>query len=294
MLPRQRKSLMPVQASADNPFSVRIPTIDEKPVWWWRILACLPYLLALQMSETAYYVQPFLERYEFLESLFYYIPGAVHRLPWWFQFAHFYVAYLGVVQSDKWPHYLRFHVAMGFLLESALLVVVQSSNLMPLIHFQGTFGLYYWAAVGFMYILMVLECVRCALAGRCSDGQPQDSNFFFFFFGYIPFLAQFYRETVSRSKLSGETNVVVIENEAEAGGFSEASEEASFECVVVGIVWNSNFALHFCPEQRESDRVEAGDAQGPLYITLCTLCNSNSKLQAFGSNLGWNTSSHDS
>ena len=166
MLPRQSKSLMPVQASADNPFSVRIPTIDEKPVWWWRILACLPYLLALQMSETAYYVQPFLERYEFLEGLFYYIPGAVHRLPWWFQFAHFYVAYLGVVQSDKWPHYLRFHVAMGFLLESALLVVVQSSNLMPLIHFQGTFGLYYWAAVGFMYILMVLECVRCALAGR--------------------------------------------------------------------------------------------------------------------------------
>ena len=56
--------------------------------------------------------------------------------------------------------------------------------------------------------------------------------------------------------------MVVIENEAETGGFSEASEEASFECVVVGIVWNSNFALHFCPEQRESDRVEAGDAQG--------------------------------
>lgn len=165
MLPRQSKSLMPVQASTDSPFSCRIPTIDEKPEWWWRILACLPYLLALQMSETAYYVQPFLERYEVLENLFYYIPGAVHRLPWWFQFVHFYIAYLGVVQSDKWPHYLRFHVAMGFLLESALLVVVQSSNLMPLIHFQGTFGLYYWAAVAFMYILMVLECVRCALAG---------------------------------------------------------------------------------------------------------------------------------
>jgi hypothetical protein len=43
--------------------------------------------------------------------------------------------------------------------------VVQSSNLMPLIHFQGSFGLYYWAAVAFIYILMVLECVRCALAG---------------------------------------------------------------------------------------------------------------------------------
>jgi hypothetical protein len=50
-----------------------------------------------------------------------------------------------------------------------------------------------------------------------------------------------------------ETNVVVIENEAEAGGFSEASEEASFECVMVGIDWDSGFAFHFCSEQRESD-----------------------------------------
>jgi hypothetical protein len=51
----------------------------------------------------------------------------------------------------------------------------------------------------------------------------------------------------------GETNVAVIENEAEAGGFSEASEEAGFECVMVGIVWDSGFALHLCPEQRDSD-----------------------------------------
>ncbi|KAB1209962.1 Protein TIC 20-IV, chloroplastic [Morella rubra] len=135
-VPRQTKSLMTIQASKDSLFGCRIPTIDEKPEWWLRILACLPYLLALQMSEIAFYVLPFLERYEFLENLYYYIPGAVRRLPWWFQFAHFYVAYLGVVQNDKWPHYLRFHVAMGFLLESALLVVVNSSNLMPLIHFQ--------------------------------------------------------------------------------------------------------------------------------------------------------------
>ena len=60
----------------------------------------------------------------------------------------------------------------------------------------------------------------------------------------------------------GETNVAVIENEAEARGISEASEEAGFECVMVGIVWDSGFALHFCSEQRDSDWVEAGDTQG--------------------------------
>ncbi|KAG6722479.1 hypothetical protein I3842_03G162800 [Carya illinoinensis] len=165
VLPRQRKALTPVRASKNNPFSYRLPIMNEKPEWWYRILACVPYLLALQMSDTAFYVLPFLERYEVLESLYYYIPGAVRRLPWWFNFAHFYLAYLGVVRNNKWPHYLRFHVAMGFLLESALMVVVNSSNLMPLIHFQGTFGLYYWAAVGFIYIVVMLECVRCALAG---------------------------------------------------------------------------------------------------------------------------------
>ena len=39
----------------------------------------------------------------------------------------------------------------------------------------------------------------------------------------------------------------------ETCGFSEASEEAISECVVVGIVWSSGFAFHFCFEQRESD-----------------------------------------
>jgi len=55
---------------------------------------------------------------------------------------------------------------------------------------------------------------------------------------------------------------VVIKNEAEAGVFSEASEEASFEYVMVGVVWDGDFAFHFCSEQRESDWVEAGDNQG--------------------------------
>ncbi|KAF3948152.1 hypothetical protein ACB098_06G105600 [Castanea mollissima] len=166
LLARPRKSIMPLQASNDNPFGYRIPKMTEKPEWWWRIFACIPYLLALQMSETASYVQPLLDRHEFLEDLLYYIPGAVRRLPWWFHILHFYLAYFGVVQNKKWPHYLRFHVAMGFLLEQALQVVVLSSNFMPLIHFQGTCGLYYWAAVGFLYIFIMLECVRCALAGK--------------------------------------------------------------------------------------------------------------------------------
>ena len=111
---------MPLQASKDNPFGYRNPKMTEKPEWWWTIIVCIPYLLALQMFETASYVKTLLDQHGFLEDLLYYIPGAVRRFPWWFHILHFYLAYFGVVQNKKWPHYLKFHVAMSFLLEQAL------------------------------------------------------------------------------------------------------------------------------------------------------------------------------
>jgi len=91
--------------------------MTEKPEWWWRIIVCIPSLLALQMFETTSYVQTLLDQHGFLEDLLYYILGVVRSLPWWFYILHFYLAYFGVVQNKKWPHYLRFHVAMSFLLE---------------------------------------------------------------------------------------------------------------------------------------------------------------------------------
>lgn len=163
-LPRQRRSLKPLKAYKDYFFSFRYPVLAEKPEWWWRTLACVPYLIALQISHTGFYLQPFLEHYEFLGDLIYFIPGAITRLPDWFTIFYFYCCF-AIVKNKDWPHFFRFHLIMSMLLETALQVVWYTSNFMPLIHFNGTFGMHYWAGVGFAYILILFQCVRCALAG---------------------------------------------------------------------------------------------------------------------------------
>ncbi|KAE9599841.1 putative chloroplast protein import component Tic20 [Lupinus albus] len=58
-----------------------------------------------------------------------------------------------------------FHMMMGMLLEIGQQIVWVSSNFLPLIHFKGTLGLYYWAGVALAYILVMMECIRCALLG---------------------------------------------------------------------------------------------------------------------------------
>lgn len=140
--------------------------MEEKPDWWWRTLACLPYLIALQMSETGFYIQPFAEHYEVFGDLVYYVPGAITRLPYWFTMIYIFATYYGVVKKKEWPHFFRYHIIMAMLLEMMLQVVWYSSNFFPLIHFNGTFGIEYWAAVSFVYIFILLECIRCALGGK--------------------------------------------------------------------------------------------------------------------------------
>lgn len=163
----QRKSSTLVQAKKDNSsITIPFPKMTEKPEWWWRTLACLPYLASLQMSDVGFYIQPFAEHYQLFGDLIYFVPGAIKRLPQWFTMAYFMVAYFGVVKKKQWPHFFRYHVIMAMLLETMLQVVGHSSNFFPLIHYNGTFGIEYWAAVAFMYILILLECIRCALAGK--------------------------------------------------------------------------------------------------------------------------------
>ncbi|KAK7308272.1 hypothetical protein VNO77_41874 [Canavalia gladiata] len=143
----------------------RIPANAEKPEWWWRTLSCVPYLVALQMSAAGIFLEPFLEKFPFLGNLIFYIPGAVNRLPNWFPMLYCYVAIVGVVKNTYFPLLFRFHVMMGMLLEIALQIVWVSSNFMPLIHFKGTLGVYYWAGVALAYILIMIKCIRCALLG---------------------------------------------------------------------------------------------------------------------------------
>ncbi|KAF8005636.1 hypothetical protein BT93_K0040 [Corymbia citriodora subsp. variegata] len=168
MLPprtRRRKCPVPPKAYLDYPFSIPYPKIMKKPEWLWRTLACVPYLMALQVSDTAFYFQPLMEHYEQLEFLSYYIPGAIRRLPTWFLMVYCFAVYLGVVQNRKWPHFFRYHVMMGLLLENVLQIVWYASNFAPLIHYGGRFGMYYWAMVGLGFIFLLMECVKCAVAG---------------------------------------------------------------------------------------------------------------------------------
>ncbi|KAK3422125.1 hypothetical protein EUGRSUZ_G02673 [Eucalyptus grandis] len=127
----RHKCPAPPKVYLDYPFSIPYPKIVKKPEWWWRTLACVPYLMALQISDTAFYFQPLMEHYEQFE----------------------------------WPHFFRYHVMMGLLLENVLQIVWYASNFAPLIHYGGRFGMYYWAIVGSAFIFLLMECVRCAVAG---------------------------------------------------------------------------------------------------------------------------------
>uniref|UniRef100_A0A2N9IC97 Protein TIC 20 n=1 Tax=Fagus sylvatica TaxID=28930 RepID=A0A2N9IC97_FAGSY len=170
LLPRRRRSHMPPQASKDVPYSFRFPPMTKKPKWWWRSLACLPYLMPLHetwmYAETAYHLHPFLEDFEFLTYPFL---GAIGSLPSWFLMAYFFVAYLGIVRRKEWPHFFRFHVVMGMLLEIALQVIGTVSRWMPLAVYWGKVGMHFWTAVAFAYLFTVLESMRCALAGMYAD-----------------------------------------------------------------------------------------------------------------------------
>ncbi|XP_031377284.1 protein TIC 20-I, chloroplastic-like [Punica granatum] len=170
LIPRRQKARISPRASKDVPYSYRYPPMTKKPRWWWRMLACLPYLMPLHetwmYAETAYHLHPFLEDFEFLTYPFL---GAIGRLPSWFLMAYFFIAYLGVVRRKEWPHFFRFHVVMGMLLEIALQVIGTVSRWMPLGVYWGKLGMHFWTAVAFAYLFTVLECIRCALAGMYAD-----------------------------------------------------------------------------------------------------------------------------
>ncbi|KAK1284572.1 hypothetical protein QJS10_CPB21g00473 [Acorus calamus] len=163
-------SVMVPKASKDIPFSYRYPPMTKKPRWWWRTLACIPYLMPLHetwmYAETAYHLHPFLE---YFEHLTYPFLGFIGTLPSWFLMAYFFTAYLGVVRKKEWPHFFRFHVVMGMLLEIALQVIGQISRWMPLAVYWGKIGVHFWTAVAFAYLFTVLECIRCSLTGMYAD-----------------------------------------------------------------------------------------------------------------------------
>ncbi|KAG5235477.1 protein TIC IV [Salix suchowensis] len=133
--PAQRRSIKPPRAMHKNElFGFRYPVLAEK-----------------------YFIQPFIEHYDVL--------GAITRLPVWFSMIYCYFAYIGIVKNKDVPHFFRFHLMMGMLVETGLQLLWNTSNFFPLIHYNGMFGMHYWAGVGLAYIVILLQCIRCALAG---------------------------------------------------------------------------------------------------------------------------------
>lgn len=117
-------------------------------------------------SETAYHLHPLFEQIEFLTYPFLYFLGS---LPSWFFMAYFFMAYIFVVRRKEWPHFLRFHVIMGMLLEIALQVVGTISNWLPESIYWGKLGMHFWTAATFAHLFTVLESMSCALAGTYAD-----------------------------------------------------------------------------------------------------------------------------
>ena len=101
-----RKHFTPRASKDAGPFSYKYPPMEKKPRWYWRTLACLPYLMPLHetwmYAETAFHLHPFLEDFEFLTYPFL---SALGGLPSWFLIAYFIVAYLAVVRRKEWPHF---------------------------------------------------------------------------------------------------------------------------------------------------------------------------------------------
>uniref|UniRef100_A0A7N0TYU9 Protein TIC 20 n=1 Tax=Kalanchoe fedtschenkoi TaxID=63787 RepID=A0A7N0TYU9_KALFE len=170
--PITRRSLVviPKASSKDVPYSYRYPPMQKKPRWYWRTLACLPYLMPFHetwmYAETAFNLHPFLDQFEYMTYPFL---GVIGKLPPWFLMAYFFVAYLGIVRKKEWPHFFRFHVVMGMLLEIALQVVGTSSRWMPEGLYWGKLGMHVWTALAFGFLFTVLECIRCALSGMYAD-----------------------------------------------------------------------------------------------------------------------------
>ncbi|KAJ7555321.1 hypothetical protein O6H91_05G032100 [Diphasiastrum complanatum] len=160
----------PRAASDDIPSYKGFPPMTEKPKWWWRVLACIPYLMPLcetwMYAETAYSLHSFLEDYEFCTYPFLVLLG---KLPGWFLLAYFFAAYLGIVRNNRWPHFLRFHVVTGMLLEIIVQVVGTVNDWIPQAIYWGKFGAHYWLAVAIAFLFTVIECIRCALRGMYAD-----------------------------------------------------------------------------------------------------------------------------
>lgn len=169
VLPTPHKSSTTPRATKDSS-GFRFPPMTKKPRWWWRTLSCIPYLLpfhqAWMYARTAYHLHPFIP---YFQPMTYPFLMAIGTLPRWSLIAYFLIAYLTIVRRKEWPHFFRFHVAVGMLIEIALQVTGIVSRWMPRSFYWGKLGMHFWTTAFFVFLFTTIECIRCALVGMYAD-----------------------------------------------------------------------------------------------------------------------------
>ncbi|KAL6634732.1 hypothetical protein ACP70R_027403 [Stipagrostis hirtigluma subsp. patula] len=145
--------------------SFSFPELSSKPKWWWRTLACVPYLLPLHNmwghADAVYQLHPYLQRF----GLLYAFIDTMALLPGWLFLVIFMTIYFFVVRRKWSPHFLRFHIILAILLDTGSQALATACNWNPCIVFQGKPMAYLWMTMAFIQIFTVVECMRCALAG---------------------------------------------------------------------------------------------------------------------------------
>eukprot|EP00249_Psilotum_nudum_P032283 c47605_g1_i1 orf=161-997(-) len=167
---RKKQTGSPRASADDVPPYKGYPAMTKKPRWWWRVLACIPYMMPLtetwMYAETVYSYHAFFEDFEFITYPFLVFIGS---LPSWFLLAYFFGAYLGVVRNNRWPHFFRFHVVTGMLLEIVVQVAGTINDWVPQSFYWGKLGALYWLAISLAFLFTALECLKCALNGMYAD-----------------------------------------------------------------------------------------------------------------------------
>lgn len=171
-LPRRRQPVASPRASTNTGglFNYKFPPMTSKPRWWWRVLACLPYIMPFHetwmFAETAYHFHPLFEDFEYFTYPFL---RALGRLPRGFLLIYFICGYLGIVRRKEWPHFMRFNMCLGMLLEIALQLCGVLSRWMPRGLYYGKIGMFAWTVIAFNHLFTVMGAISCALFGVYAD-----------------------------------------------------------------------------------------------------------------------------
>ncbi|GAB2284635.1 hypothetical protein Dimus_019088 [Dionaea muscipula] len=172
LLPKKKRVVIIPKASTQggSVFNFRYPAMTKKPRWWWRFLACLPYLMPIHetwiFAETAFHISPFLENLEHVTMPFF---EGLSRFPEWCFFLYFICAYLFVVRRKEWPHFLRFHIVMGMLLEIGFQAMGLLWDALPEGLYWGKIGAHFWYVFSMAHLLTCVMCAWYAVRGMYAD-----------------------------------------------------------------------------------------------------------------------------